>query len=189
MADSLLITTKSQPQNPQCFAMRWRCRDQPLNCSFHHHSIRYLRGPYFTSDYISLPGGLYQLVGWSIHHTSGWTLVMSLEGSHMTILKRHVMANHTHTWWWNRGALKTTLRSTQRETKTAAGEFSPARSIQLCSVKARVLRFCSTSSWAPPALRRTSITSESPSCMATADSFVAFTLVPNNNNNYIYIYI
>jgi len=31
--------------------------------------------------------------------------VMSQDGSHMAIVKRLAMANHTHTWWDNRGSL------------------------------------------------------------------------------------
>ena len=67
--------------------------------------------PRCMMDRSSLPGWyspLSRLVDWSSLHTSGWTLllVMSLEGSDVTILKRLVMANHTQTWWENRGLLK-----------------------------------------------------------------------------------
>jgi len=60
----------------------------------------------------SLPSGLYQLVNWSSRHTSKWTLprVMSLRHndnfSHMAILKRLVITNHAHTWWYNGAPLR-----------------------------------------------------------------------------------
>jgi len=56
----------------------------------------------------SLPSGLYRQVNRSSQRTSRWTfpLVMSLDGSHMAIVKRLAMANHTHTWWHNMSPLK-----------------------------------------------------------------------------------
>ena len=71
-----------------------RCEcDQPF-----HPDVWWLDKP--TSWYSTLG----RLVDWStrliIIHLGGHSpLVMPLEGSAVTILKRLVIANHTHTWW------------------------------------------------------------------------------------------
>jgi len=59
----------------------------------------------FRFQSTSLPSGLYRQVNRSSQRASRWTfpLVMSLDGSHMAIVKRLTVANHTHTWWYNRG--------------------------------------------------------------------------------------
>ena len=55
----------------------------------------------------SLHSGLYRLVGLSIQLTSRWTrpLVTSLSHRAGGVLKRLVMADHSYTWWLNRGPL------------------------------------------------------------------------------------
>jgi len=62
-----------------------------------HLDVRWL--DQFTCRY----SPLHRPVDWSSRHTARWTfpLVMSLDGSHMAIVKRLAMADHTHTWRHN----------------------------------------------------------------------------------------
>ena len=87
--------------------MLHQCHVSAIGCKPYNEQI--------SNIYYS-PLGTTQWVGWSVQHTPRWTcpLVMSLRHRKRQNFKWIVMADTTHTWWYNRGLKSDTVKESKK---------------------------------------------------------------------------